>query len=151
MQGQKIPGFASATKNLSILTQKIVSKLSQIWSGMFIPHPYQIFLPIPNPGVKRAPDLGSRIRIRNTGRKWTVSVWLQWGRAGGDPGHRPTTARTVITNCKTYTFSSQAPVQCCGSGSSWIPNFMARSDPDSDRRNRSVSAPDPRQNTTFLT
>ncbi len=30
------PGSASASKNLSILTQKIVSKLSEIWSKMFI-------------------------------------------------------------------------------------------------------------------
>ncbi len=42
------PGFAS--KNLRILTQKIVCKLSEIWSGLFIPDPDPDFLPIPNPG-----------------------------------------------------------------------------------------------------
>ncbi len=35
----------SATKNLSILTQKIVSKISEIWSGSFIPDPDPDFLP----------------------------------------------------------------------------------------------------------
>ncbi len=46
----------SASKNLSILTQKLVSKLSEIWSGLFIP--ILIFNPprIPGPGVKKAPD-----------------------------------------------------------------------------------------------
>ncbi len=33
------PGSTSASKNLNILTQNIVSKLSEIWSGMFIPDP----------------------------------------------------------------------------------------------------------------
>ncbi len=32
-------------------TQKIVYKLSEIWSGLFIPDPDPDFLPIPNPGV----------------------------------------------------------------------------------------------------
>ncbi len=43
-------------KNLSILTQTVVSKLSQIWSGMFIPNPDLYFFPIPDPGVKKAPN-----------------------------------------------------------------------------------------------
>ncbi len=47
----------SALKNSSILTQKNVSKLSEIWSGFFIPDPD--FLLIPDPGVKKAPDPGS--------------------------------------------------------------------------------------------
>jgi hypothetical protein len=51
------PGYAS--KNLSILTQKMVSKLLEIRSGLFIPDPDPDFLPKPNPGVKKAPDLGS--------------------------------------------------------------------------------------------
>ncbi len=38
--------------DLSILTQKIVSKLSEIWSGLFIPDPDTDFLPIPDLGVK---------------------------------------------------------------------------------------------------
>ena len=37
-------------------------------SGLFIPNPDTDFLPsrIPDPGVKKAPNPGSRIRIRNT-------------------------------------------------------------------------------------
>ncbi len=46
----------SKSKNLSILTQKIVSKLWETWSGMFIPDPDLDFLPIPDLGVKKAPD-----------------------------------------------------------------------------------------------
>ncbi len=81
-QGQKDSGSGSASKNLSILTQKIVSKLSEKWSGMFIPDPdpgssFRIRIPypvldffyssrIPNPGSRVQKDTGSRIRIRNT-------------------------------------------------------------------------------------
>ncbi len=38
--------------------QKIVSKLSEIWSGLFIPDPDPDFYPsrIPDPGVKKVPD-----------------------------------------------------------------------------------------------
>ncbi len=50
----------SASKNLNILTQIIVSNLSEIWSGLFIPDPDHEFLPIPDPGVKKAPGPGSR-------------------------------------------------------------------------------------------
>ncbi len=57
----------SSSNNLSILTQKIVSKFSEIWSGLFIQDPDHDFLPIPDPGVKKAPDSGSWIRICNTG------------------------------------------------------------------------------------
>jgi hypothetical protein len=53
------PGSASASKNLSILTQNIVSKLSEILSGMFVPDPDFDFLPIPDPVVKKASDPGS--------------------------------------------------------------------------------------------
>ncbi len=51
----------SASKNLSILAQKIDSKHSAIWSGLFIPDPDNDFNPfrIPDPGVKKAPDPGS--------------------------------------------------------------------------------------------
>jgi hypothetical protein len=42
----------------------MVSKLYR-WSG--IPDPDPDFLPIQDPGVKKAPKPGSRIRIRNTG------------------------------------------------------------------------------------
>jgi hypothetical protein len=49
----------SASKNLSILTQNIVSKLSEKWSGLFIPDPDFYPSRIPDPGVNKAPDLGS--------------------------------------------------------------------------------------------
>ncbi len=50
-----IPNPGSASKNFSILTKKTVSKLSEIWSGLFIPDPDPDFLPIPDP-IKMAPD-----------------------------------------------------------------------------------------------
>ncbi len=58
----------SASKNWSILTQKMVSKFSEIWSWLFIPDPDPDFLLIPDPGSRgqEAPDPGFRIRIRNT-------------------------------------------------------------------------------------
>ncbi len=34
-----------------ILTKKIVSNLSEVWFGLFIPDPDPDFLPIPDPGV----------------------------------------------------------------------------------------------------
>jgi hypothetical protein len=40
------------------LTRKIVSKLSEISSGLVIPDPDPDFLPIPDPEVKKAPDPG---------------------------------------------------------------------------------------------
>jgi len=52
-----IPDPGSASENLSM-----VSKLSEISSGLFIPDPDPDFLPIPDPGVKNAPDPGSLIR-----------------------------------------------------------------------------------------
>ncbi len=54
-----IPDSGSASKNLSILTPKMVSKLQEIWFRLFIPDPDPDFLPIPDPGVKKAPDPGS--------------------------------------------------------------------------------------------
>ncbi len=36
--------------------QKIISKLSEIWSGMFIPDPDLDFLPIPDPGHTKELD-----------------------------------------------------------------------------------------------
>ncbi len=60
----------SASKNLSILTKKIVSQLSEIWSGFSIPDPEPDFLPIPNPdlvfqipnpGVEKAPEPWSQV------------------------------------------------------------------------------------------
>ncbi len=35
----------------------IVSKLSEIWFGLFIPDPDPDLLLIPDPGLKKAPDL----------------------------------------------------------------------------------------------
>ncbi len=52
----------SASKNSCMLTQKMVSKLSEIWSVLFIPNPDHDFLPIPDPGSRGRKGTGSRIR-----------------------------------------------------------------------------------------
>ncbi len=52
----------SASNNPSLFNPKIVSKLSEIWSGMFIPDPNLDFLPIPNPRSRAQKGTGSRIR-----------------------------------------------------------------------------------------
>jgi hypothetical protein len=51
----------SGSKNLSIFNPKIVSKLSEICTGMFIPDSDLDFLLIPDPGIKKgkAPLPGS--------------------------------------------------------------------------------------------
>jgi hypothetical protein len=64
---KKIPGSASTSKNLSIVTPKIVSKLSEILSGMFILD--FDFLPIPDSGFRGQKCTGSRIQIRNTAKE----------------------------------------------------------------------------------
>jgi hypothetical protein len=56
--------WANFQRIIELFTQKIVTKLSKIWvwdpgSGK---NPFRI----PDPGVKKAPDPGSLIRIRNT-------------------------------------------------------------------------------------
>ncbi len=56
-----IPDTGSTSKNLSILTQNIPSKLSEIWSGLFIPDPDPDSVSIPDPGSRgskrhRIPD-----------------------------------------------------------------------------------------------
>ncbi len=56
----------SASKNISILTQKFVSKLSEISSGLFTPDLDPYFLPIPDPGSRG--QKGTWSRIRNTGK-----------------------------------------------------------------------------------
>jgi hypothetical protein len=73
-----IPDLGSASKNLSILTQKIVSKLfGTIIRVVYPGSRILVFYPsrIPDPGVKKAPDPGSgsatlvptdRIQIRVT-------------------------------------------------------------------------------------
>ncbi len=58
------PGSASKKKN--ILTQRIVSKLSEIWSGLFIPDPDPDFFTHPGSRIQESKGTGSRIRIRNT-------------------------------------------------------------------------------------
>ncbi len=70
-----IPDPGSSSKNLSILTPKkakkwfLSSKKYDPGCSSRIPDPDADFLPsrIPDPGVKKAPNPGSRIRIRNTG------------------------------------------------------------------------------------
>ncbi len=78
VQGEKdsrIPDPYSHQR-ISILTQKVVSKLSEIWSGMFIPDPDLDFLPIPNPESRDQEGSGSCIRIRNLEN--SVYVWIWW-------------------------------------------------------------------------
>ena len=58
-----IPDPGSALKNLSILTQKMVYKLSETVSGLFIPDPGSR---IQRSKRHQIPDPGSRIRIHNT-------------------------------------------------------------------------------------
>ncbi len=47
----------------------MVIKLSEIWSGLFIPDPDSDYLPFPEPGSRGQKGTGSRIRIRNTVQK----------------------------------------------------------------------------------
>jgi len=68
--GMFIPDSWFKVKNITdpepisvFLTHKIVSKLSKIWSWMFIPDPDLDFWPVPDPGVKKASDL--RYEIQN--------------------------------------------------------------------------------------
>ncbi len=68
--GSRVKRSRIRIEELSILTQNIVSKLSEIWSVMFILDPGSGFLSFPDPGVKKPRDL-----IRNTaGGKWDVRV-----------------------------------------------------------------------------
>jgi hypothetical protein len=70
-----IPDPGSSSKNLSILTPKkakiwfLSSKKYDPGCSSRIPDLDADFLPsrIPDPGVKKVPNPGSRIRIRNTG------------------------------------------------------------------------------------
>ena len=69
-----IPDPGSSSKNLNILTPKkakkwfLSSKKYDLGCSSRIPDPDADFLPsrIPDPEVKKAPNPGSRIRIRNT-------------------------------------------------------------------------------------
>jgi hypothetical protein len=49
---------------IEVFIQKIVTKPSKIW--VWDPGSGKNLFRIPDPGVKKAPDPGSRIRIRNT-------------------------------------------------------------------------------------
>jgi hypothetical protein len=64
--GSKWYGIPDPQKRGNVfLTQKIVYNFSEIWSRMFIPDLDQIldmdldFLPLPDPGIIKAPDPGS--------------------------------------------------------------------------------------------
>ena len=68
IQGQKDSGSEIPDPDqrfFVFLTQKIISKLSKIWSWMFIPDP-NWFLPIQDPVSSGQKGIGSRIRIHNT-------------------------------------------------------------------------------------
>jgi hypothetical protein len=56
--------WANFQRIIELFTEKIVKKLFKIWS--WDPGSGIRKNPIPDPGVKKAPDPGSRIRIRNT-------------------------------------------------------------------------------------
>ncbi len=56
--------WANFQRIRELFTQKIVTKLSKIW--VWDPGSDVRKKPIPDPGVKKAPDPGSRIWIRNT-------------------------------------------------------------------------------------
>ncbi len=61
--------WANFQRIKELFTQKIDTKLSKIWvwdPGSEILDPEKTPFRIPDPGVKKAPDPGSRIRIRNT-------------------------------------------------------------------------------------
>ncbi len=63
--------WANLQRIIELSTQKIVTKLSKIW--VWDPRPGIRKKPIPDPGVKKAPDHGSRIRIRNTEVNYLIS------------------------------------------------------------------------------
>jgi hypothetical protein len=67
--------FRIRIKELSIFNPKIVSTLSEIWSGMFVP----------DPGVKKLPDPGSRIRICNTAKDERKCYWCPLQCCGSGP------------------------------------------------------------------
>jgi hypothetical protein len=63
--------WANFQRILELFTQKIGNKLSKIlvWdpgSEIWDPGSGKNLFRIPDPGIKKAPDPGSRIRIRNT-------------------------------------------------------------------------------------
>ncbi len=88
-----IPDPGSASKNWSILAQKMVSKLSEIWSGLFIPDPN--FLPFLDPWVKKTPL--SRALTRPNQLHWTTEhdSHLSWSTAL----HHWARLSPVLINC----------------------------------------------------
>ncbi len=79
IQGQKDPRSGSASQNLSILTQKIVSKLSDRIRILTF-YPYRI----PAPGVKKAPHPGSefatmhKVRGPSGKNKFSLCLFTCW-------------------------------------------------------------------------
>jgi hypothetical protein len=61
----------------------MVSKLSEICSGLFIPDPDAKFFPIPDPGVKKG--TGSRVRNTDQNRKkyLILPLYVRWMIGGG--------------------------------------------------------------------
>jgi hypothetical protein len=59
--------WAKFQRIIGLFTKNIVTKLSKIW--VWDPGSGKNLSRIPEPGVKKAPDPGSRIRIRNTACK----------------------------------------------------------------------------------
>ncbi len=96
----------SASKNLSILNQKIVSKLLEIWSGLFItdPDPGSGSGFFTHHGSSGQKGTGSRIRIRSTELKMFCCVirWTQrtggWSRRRRGP--RPRRKRSASSSVR---------------------------------------------------
>ncbi len=70
--------WANFQRIIELFTKKIVKKLFKIWSwhpgsGIRDPGSGIRKKPIPDPGSRGQKGTGSRIRIRNTGKKWLVS------------------------------------------------------------------------------
>ncbi len=81
IQGHKDSGSRIRIKEFKyFLTQKIVSKLSEIWSTMFIPDRDRDFLPTPDPGVKKA----TGFRIPDPGSATPIRDWLLPAKYGSD-------------------------------------------------------------------
>ncbi len=122
-----IPDPGSTSKNLSILTQKMVSKFSVIWSGLFIPdflHPFRI----PDPGVKKAPDPGSGSATLVPTHPWTVSDRWEVARRA-ETCRMP---RVFLAACRVIPRSRAA-----GGGDQALLRQPLRGDPGQDQEQRS--------------
>ena len=64
--------WANFQRIIALFNKKIAKKLFKIWS--WDPGSGKNPFRIPDPGIKKAPDPGSRIRIRNTGAKQVLLV-----------------------------------------------------------------------------